>query len=234
MKAIIYARVSTSTQVFRGNGLASQIAACEEYALENGIEVVDVVTDAQSGSTNPLERDGFSAIAERADAKTIVLADRIDRIARDADLFVLARLAIEETKSKIITVADGDSSSRDDAARIVTMIKALAAESERRKINRNVRQGMQRARRDMKRVSRFAPFGFEFAGEKLTPLADEFDAAVQIIQLKNERGISAQAIANIISARGHKRRDGKAIDRHVVRRVLQKPELISTANLATI
>ncbi|MGL6339487.1 MAG: recombinase family protein, partial [Waterburya sp.] len=44
-KAVIYARVSTQSQVNEGNGLSSQIFRCQEYATKKDYEVVQIFKD---------------------------------------------------------------------------------------------------------------------------------------------------------------------------------------------
>jgi site-specific DNA recombinase len=60
-KAILYARVSTDEQARSGYSLAQQLEALRGYALQEGYEVLEEVTDpGQSGAS--LERPGIDHV----------------------------------------------------------------------------------------------------------------------------------------------------------------------------
>ena len=60
-ECVIYARVSSAKQIREGRGLQSQISACQRYAKENNIKVLDIFEDpAQSGKD--LNRPGIISL----------------------------------------------------------------------------------------------------------------------------------------------------------------------------
>ena len=83
--AVIYARVSSATQVTKGDGLGSQEARCREYAAYKGHEVAQVFQE--TGVTGGItDRPAIRAMlkwlrAHRAD-EPVVIIDDISRIAR--------------------------------------------------------------------------------------------------------------------------------------------------------
>src|SRR5919202_4816530 len=82
-QAILYARVSTDEQVRSGYSLAQQLEALREYAVREGYEVLEEVTDpGQSGAS--LERPGMDRVRDlvTAGGVSVVLAQDRDRFAR--------------------------------------------------------------------------------------------------------------------------------------------------------
>src|SRR5918997_4894787 len=83
-RAILYARVSTDEQARSGYSLAQQMEALREYAVREGYEVVEEVTDpGQSGAS--LARPGIDRVREivaNGSVSAVVAQDR-DRFARD-------------------------------------------------------------------------------------------------------------------------------------------------------
>lgn len=66
-KVILYARVSTREQAEKGYSLAQQIEALKTFAVNEGYEVLEELTDAgQSGAT--LERPGLDRVRELVEA----------------------------------------------------------------------------------------------------------------------------------------------------------------------
>src|SRR5687768_7609293 len=84
--AIAYTRVSTTDQGRRGNGLEAQREAIERFASTEGFEVLQWVTEVETGK-------GADALERRpklAEALTIakkrnvpVLVSKLDRLSRD-------------------------------------------------------------------------------------------------------------------------------------------------------
>ena len=81
-RAILYARVSTEEQAKKGYSLAQQLEALKEYALREGYEVWEEVTDpGQSGGS--LERPGMDRVRDpvAGGGISVVLAQDRDRVA---------------------------------------------------------------------------------------------------------------------------------------------------------
>src|SRR5918999_1097406 len=111
-RAILYARVSTEEQAKKGYSLAQQLEALKEYALQEGYEVLEEVTDAgQSGAS--LERPGMDHARDLVAAGdvAVVLAQDRDRFAREPAYHYLLRREFEEHGTKIRAMNDrGDDS----------------------------------------------------------------------------------------------------------------------------
>lgn len=61
MRAVIYARVSTEEQANKELSIPSQVELCKQYAVNNGIEIVNIFVDAgKSGTTS--EREAFQEL----------------------------------------------------------------------------------------------------------------------------------------------------------------------------
>src|SRR5688572_5580610 len=83
-RAILYARVSTAEQARSGYSLPQQLEALRGYALREGYEVLEEVSDpGQSGAS--LERPGMDRVRDlvAAGGVSVVLAQDRDRFARE-------------------------------------------------------------------------------------------------------------------------------------------------------
>lgn len=94
--AVIYARVSSTKQTTRGDGLNSQITRCREYAKYKRYEIVEVFKDDASGSLT--QRPGMQAMLKFLRTKRskphVVIIDDISRLARGIEAHLNLRSAI--------------------------------------------------------------------------------------------------------------------------------------------
>ena len=85
--AVVYARVSSKAQTERGQGLASQITRCCEYARYMDAEVLEIFQDDMSGRIE--NRPGMLAmltfLKKNKSKQYLVIIDDISRLARNID-----------------------------------------------------------------------------------------------------------------------------------------------------
>ncbi|WP_081826476.1 recombinase family protein [Candidatus Phaeomarinobacter ectocarpi] len=98
-RAVIYARVSTKTQLRDGHGLESQELTCRHYAEFKGYEVADVFKDdiTGSGTKRPAMQEMLAFMRKRKRSECfVVIIDDISRLARDFRAHLNLREAIEK------------------------------------------------------------------------------------------------------------------------------------------
>jgi site-specific DNA recombinase len=162
-RAILYARVSTEEQARSGYSLAQQIEALREYAVREGYEVLEEVTDpGQSGAS--LERPGMDRVRDLVAAAnvSVVLAQDRDRFAREPAYHYLLREELEKHGARLRALNDRG----DDSPEGVFMNGVLdqLAKLERAKVAERTRRGKLRKAREGKVVAAgSAPnFGFKY------------------------------------------------------------------------
>ncbi|BCX48605.1 DNA recombinase [Haloferula helveola] len=101
--AAIYARVSSTAQTKRGDGLRSQETRCRDFARMKGYAVIQVFTDDLSGSL--IDRPGMQAMLAWLDAnrarRPVVVIDDVSRLARNLDAHLRLRSAIDEAGGRL-------------------------------------------------------------------------------------------------------------------------------------
>ena len=84
MRAIAYLRVSTTEQGNSRLGLEAQRAAVEAFAQREGIQLLDVVEEVESGGLDPSLRPVLAAAMVAAKKKKAhILVAKLDRLSRD-------------------------------------------------------------------------------------------------------------------------------------------------------
>lgn len=79
----IYARVSTHDQWDHGLSIPDQKDKCGDYATENGLRVLEILEEDESGTIAPRNRRQASKLYERAHEMDAILVWTTDRISRE-------------------------------------------------------------------------------------------------------------------------------------------------------
>jgi site-specific DNA recombinase len=82
-RAVIYTRVSTDEQAEHGYSLQSQTESCHEYAVRQGLTVVEEISDDYSGAK--FDRPGLKRIREKIDRQEVdaIIVYSPDRLTRN-------------------------------------------------------------------------------------------------------------------------------------------------------
>ncbi len=154
---VAYLRVSTEEQT-----LENQRLAVEKWAQDNGYLVTKYYEDfARSGAIPPLRREGFRKMIEEIpnlEPRPIaVLTYELSRIGRTFYETLEAINALEALGSPLMSISprEGFLQTLDPSIRkLILAILTWVAERERDLISQRTREGMERARREGKRVGR--------------------------------------------------------------------------------
>ena len=180
MKAVAYLRVSRSDLNER-----NQLIAIEEYAASQNIDIAAVFTDDISGSVNPFERSGFQEMLRFIDENNIrmVVIYALDRLGRSFQEVQKTIWALEERGLIVISVRESWLQVLDPVVRnLILSVLAWAADFERRMISERTRRGLERARREGKKLGR---------PRKLD------DRKIREIRRLREKGLSIRSLARI-------------------------------------
>ncbi len=180
MKAVAYLRVSRSDLNER-----NQLIAIEEYAASQNIDIAAVFTDDISGSVDPFKRSGFQDMLRFIDENNIriVVIYALDRLGRSFQEVQKTIWALEERGLIVISVRESWLQVLDPAVRnLILSVLAWAADFERRMISERTRRGLERARREGKKLGR---------PRKLD------DRKIREIRRLREKGLSIRSLARI-------------------------------------
>ena len=157
MRAIIYARVSTTDQ-----DTQRQIDELTDYAMKNEMQIVEVITDKESGLTNTTDRVGAASLLEsmRDGKADVVLVHEISRLGRSAIDVQTAVNKIVNQYGADIHVYNTNMRARkrdgqiDPHFKIIMDMLANFAEMSVRDLRDRVKSGMAAAKRRGKHIGR--------------------------------------------------------------------------------
>lgn len=206
MKAIGYIRVSTEEQATEGVSIDAQRACLQAYAMLRGLELIEIIVDeGVSGGKDLASRPGGAKVVECAAKGRVgaVVACKLDRLFRDA-ADCLNTTKVWDKKDVALHLIDVGGQSIDTSStmgRFFLTMMAGVAEMERNLIRDRTKAAMDHKKSRGERVSRYAPFGYRFEGDKV--IADEAEQAIiaDIRELRSA-GWSFQKICDALESRG--------------------------------
>ena len=207
--AVGYVRVSKESQV-DGLSLDAQEAKIAAYAKINGLSYVGNVEDAGISAKDTKGRPGFRAIQQCVKERKVrhvifYTLDRIFRNTRDAlDFADLCRkngVAMHSITEKLDT--------ESAIGEFYFTLRASLAQLERKLVGERVKAALDHKKKNGGRVSRHAPYGWEFKGDKLVRVLREHEAIQRARNLRAS-GTSYRRISQFLKEAGFLSRTGKA------------------------
>jgi DNA invertase Pin-like site-specific DNA recombinase len=196
MVVIGYIRVSTEGQVEDGVSLDAQREKIEAWAkLHDETEIIiykDAGISGASMDQRPGLQDALREACKRRAALVVYSLSRLARSTRDT-LSISDRLA--KSGAELVSLSERiDTTSA--SGKMVFRLLAVLAEFERDQISERTRAAMAHMRSARRRISRFAPYGWDFDadGELLVPKISEQRIVGRMAELRAQ-GFSFQAIA---------------------------------------
>ena len=135
MKIVGYIRVSTAKQGQSGLGLDAQRAAVQAYAAQHGAEILEMVTEIESGKKNDRPELLRALHLAKVTGATLVIA-KLDRLSRSAAFLT----ALQESGVQFVA-AD-----MPHADSFTVGILAMVARKEREAISMRTREALQAAK----------------------------------------------------------------------------------------
>ena len=227
MKAVVgYLRVSTGAQVEDGVSLAAQRAKIRQWAELNEYEILGIYEDAGLSGSKMTQRPGLrdaieSACKEKA-ALVIYSLSRLARSTRDT-LSISERLS--KAGAELVSISEKiDTTSA--SGKMVFRLLAVLAEFERDQVSERTRLALRHMRTEGKRISRYAPYGFDLSPDRQELLPNKKEGKViSKIAKYGERGQSAGWIAKRLTANGIPTKQGRSVwSAKVVRTILRRIE----------
>ncbi len=167
-RAIIYARVSSASQVDHGDGLGTQLDVCRALATERGLDVAGTFTDEGISGTKGLEdRDGLADALNALEPGDLLIVAAVDRLARDIMLSETVLAMVWKVGADVLTpsgIVPRDDP-EDPSRALIRQILAAVAAYERALIALRTSRGKRRKAANGGWVGGIAPFGWRADGK---------------------------------------------------------------------
>jgi DNA invertase Pin-like site-specific DNA recombinase len=166
MKAFAYLRVSSLGQR-EGDGYDRQLAACESYCAQDGLEIAEVFRESMTGASDLEDRPALAELLvalEENGVKTVVI-EKLDRLARD--LLVQENIVrdLAGRGYRLISALEPDLCSTDPSRVLMRQIFGAIAQYDKTMLVAKMRAARERIRGRGERCEGIRPYG-ELAGEQ--------------------------------------------------------------------
>ncbi len=217
MKIVGYVRVSTSTQVEDGFGLAIQKAAVRAWCKANGHKLIAILSDEGISGAKELEdRPGLADAIEALHAKRAqgIVVPRLDRLARDLIVQETVLAEIRRIDGQVFSTSPAEASyltdDPDDPSRkMIRQVLGAVAEYERAMVVLRLRNGRRRKAQMGGYASGAPAFGYE-ARDKTLVVSNEEQATLNRIVELRDSGASLRGICAALESEGRKSKRGSS------------------------
>jgi len=191
MRVFAYLRVSTSEQ-----DINSQKQSILKKLEELGIEAEKVLwfeENGVSGSVRALDREEFSKLFAELSEGDVLIVSELSRLGRSlSDVIQLLDILINEKRVRVISVKENlDSSQNTMYFKIFSTIISLFADLERDFIRMRTKEGLERAKKEGKRLGRPRKLNYK----AILRLWEEGKGIAEISELLN---YSYNSVASVI------------------------------------
>jgi len=204
-RAVIYCRVSTKEQVDEGNSLTTQERLCKEFALKNGYEIAEIFRERgeSAKTTNRTELQRLlSYCTDKRNAISVVIAYKLDRVARNIDDYRYIRLLLKKYKIDIKSTTEFFEDT--PAGRFMENIIANVSQFDNDVRTERSVNGMKEAIREGRFVGA-APFGYSnvrIDGKHTIAPNEKAGAAKKLFELVAQNKFSIDEIRRSLQGEG--------------------------------
>ncbi len=232
MKYLIYLRVSTEKQ-----DEETQLDYCLNFIKnrENNKEFkYEVFRDKKTSKKKLFEREGGKELFDRLNDGDIIIAIRLDRIARGLTETTLLVDRLEKQNSEILLVDQPGIKNK-----IMLGLYAGMAEEEIKLLRKRIKEKIGAKKKKGERYSRYLPYGYALHETKMVPIRkgdeiimkrgvlvpvyEEQKLLDRIYDLADE-GHSYGRMAKILNDQGYRNREGNPFQKMSIYRILVRKE----------
>ncbi len=146
-RTFLYARVSTPDQKTENQFIEAQAAGFS-------IEPHRMIEETVSGSTSASQREGFNKLLERMESGDRLIVSKLDRLGRDMIDLVQTVKRLEDMGIRVHCLALGGTDLTSAAGKMTMGVLATVAQFERDQLIERTNAGLQRAKKEGKRLGR--------------------------------------------------------------------------------
>ncbi len=210
--AIIYARYSSERQ--NEQSIESQLRVCNEYAQNNGLNVVDSYIDKAMTGTND-HRPSFQKMlsdAEKSKAWEIVLVYAIDRFGRNSIEIAVNKQKLKKNGKTLISATQRTSENIDGTKNLdgilLENVYIGLAEYYSAELSQKVSRGLQENRNKGLFTGGNIPYGYKVVNKKVVVDENEASVILEIFNMYANGAMAKDIIATLeeraLSNRGKK------------------------------
>ena len=220
-RVVAYCRYSSEKQR-DGYSIEAQQRAITEYCTRNQMHINEWYIDEAKSGTND-NRPSFQKMIKDSKSKKFeaVVIHKLDRFSRDRYDSIIYRKKLKDNGVKIISVLENISDDNPEDLILLSVLESMA-EYYSRNLSREVTKGMTVAAKKGQFTGGSVPYGYDLNKEIHMLEINENEAqVVKFIFESFINGVKMKEIANILTRKGVKSKQGKFFQAPIIRRILE-------------
>jgi DNA invertase Pin-like site-specific DNA recombinase len=221
--AVGYVRVSSEEQADSGLGLEAQRDRIRAFCTLKGLQLNEVFEDAGVSGGKALETRpaGSKLVVAARKTKAVVIVAKFDRLFRSVADAANTIADFDRKGIELVAISEGFDMT-NPYGRAMAQMASVFAELERAMIRERTRVAMTVKRNRGERISRHAPFGWEFGPDgRLVENPTEQETICLMRRLQAE-GKGFDEIARVLDQAGIKPKRAEKWARATVRQILRR------------
>lgn len=209
MNAVGYVRVSSEEQADSGLGLEAQRQRIAAFCTMKGLTLTEVFEDPGVSGGKPLSSrpGGLRLLAAVRRTRAVVVVAKLDRLFRSVADAATTIADFDRKGIGLVAIAEGFDMT-NPYGRAMAQMASVFAELERAMIRERTRSAMGVKRTRGERISRHAPFGWDFDGGGLLVANIREQESIEQMQRLRAEGRSYREIASLLDAGGFPSKQG--------------------------
>ena len=209
MQAIFYLRVSTEQQATEGVSLEAQQAKLTAWATLNDATVLGVYSDAGLSGTKDDRPGLLNAMEAATKAKATVVVYSLSRLSRSTAATIRLADELNRAGAELVSLSEKIDTTTAAGKMVFRMLSVLN-EFERDLVSERTTTALRHKKSQGQRVGEI-PFGYDLAADGIALIANPAQLeAIELINSLRSAGLTYQAIANELTARGIATKKGSA------------------------
>lgn len=218
-----YIRVSSDEQAESGLGLEAQRQRIAAFCEMRGLELAQVFEDPAVSGGKPLSTRpaGSQLLAAAKGTQAVVVVAKLDRLFRSVADAAATIADFDKKGIELVAISEGFDMT-NPYGRAMAQMASVFAELERALIRDRTKSAMNVKRQRGERISRHAPFSWNFGADGVLARNAQEQEAIQLMQKLRTEGKSYQHIAEALAARGVASKCGGRWIHSTVKKILRR------------
>lgn len=211
-----YVRVSTNTQVVKGQGLDTQKNAIIDYCKKNNIELSSIFEDAGISGTIP-DRDGLNDLLSALEKDDVVIVLNTSRLWRSDSVKVLVHHEFKKDHVQIKSIEQPayDMYTKDPNDFLFNGMMELLDQYERMTISKKLAKGRKTKASKGQKSCGTAPYGFKWSDTQIVIDYNNHLIVQDIFRMYSEcRNLSE--VARLCVEKGYKTNNGNDFSKQAI------------------
>ena len=227
-----YIRVSTTTQVVKGQGLDTQKNAIIDYCNKNNIELSSIFEDAGISGTIP-DRDGLNDLMSVLTKNDTVIVLNTSRLWRSDSVKVLVHHEFKKDNVNIVSIEQPnyDMYTKDPNDFLFNGMMELLEQYERMTISKKLAKGRKTKARNGSKSCGTAPFAYKWQDAQIVIDYNNHLIVQDIFAMYADTGSLAET-ARQCAAKGYKTSTGKDFSKQAISNMIHNSFYIGTVTHA--